>query len=231
MQTEFEYYYNNVPGKGLCRNNLIYTSLISKDQKTFCQWYHNDTEYHRGQNQVVDPRLMKEKFNREVEGLSRMEDLGYGDLIPSFNIDFKNYKIYLEIDGPDMWERVGCTGTDYSSVVPDWEDQMLGIFKAHREIGMYKFSLHPSSYFVVNGKLKSINYFFSYFEHDSFISPSSVMSHISKDRRKELFPKMQSLGINVDKTYPFKELQILAFDSFKNNFTNGTMERAKQIYV
>ena len=30
-----EYYWNNVPGAGLCRNNLIYTSLISKDEKHF----------------------------------------------------------------------------------------------------------------------------------------------------------------------------------------------------
>ena len=66
MNTNFEYYYNNVPNKGLCRNNLIYTSLISKDKKTFCQWYYNDTEYHYGHNQVVDPSLMKEKFDREV---------------------------------------------------------------------------------------------------------------------------------------------------------------------
>ena len=30
-----KYYYNNVPGKGLCRNNLIYTSLINEDKTEF----------------------------------------------------------------------------------------------------------------------------------------------------------------------------------------------------
>jgi len=40
MNTDFEYYYNFVPGKGMCRNNLIYTSLISPDGLTFCQWYY-----------------------------------------------------------------------------------------------------------------------------------------------------------------------------------------------
>ena len=61
-----KYYYNNVPGQGLCRNNLIYTSLISEDKKLFCKWYHNDTEYHKGKNQVVDPDKMEEKWIREV---------------------------------------------------------------------------------------------------------------------------------------------------------------------
>ena len=59
---DYEYYYNNVPGVGLTRNNLIYTSLISHDKKTFVQWYTTASDYHNGQNEVVDPALMKEKF-------------------------------------------------------------------------------------------------------------------------------------------------------------------------
>ena len=57
---KYDYYYNRVPGQGNQRNNLIYTSLMSEDQKTFVQWYYNDTEYHQGQNEVVDPSRMEE---------------------------------------------------------------------------------------------------------------------------------------------------------------------------
>jgi len=232
MSTKFEYYYNNVPDKGLCRNNLIYTSLISKDRKTFCQWYYNDEGYHGGHNQVVDPKLMQEKFDREVEGLIYMDDQGFSDLIPEFDIDFKERKIYLTIDGPDMWELAGCVGNDYSQVVPDWDIQMLEILAAHKQVGMYKYSLHPSSYFVVDGKLKSINYFFTYFDGiDTPISLRSVMSHISEDRQADLFPKMSAMGIDVDKPTPHKEIQLLAFESFKTNFRADVMEEAKLIYV
>jgi len=31
----YEYYYNNVPGIGLTRNNLIYTSLMNKEKNIF----------------------------------------------------------------------------------------------------------------------------------------------------------------------------------------------------
>lgn len=230
MQTQFEYYYNDVPGKGLCRNNLIYTSLISKDRKTFCQWYYNDEGYHGGHNQVVDPALMDEKFNREVEGLIYMDDQGFSDLIPEFDINFKEKKVYLTIDGPDMWEIAGCVGTDYSTVVPDWDEQMLNILQAHYDIGMYKYSLHPSSYFVVDGQLKSMNYFFTYFEDEPHISLRSVMSHISEDRQADLFPKMAAMGIDVDVPTPHKEIQLLAFESFKTNFRDDVMKRAREIY-
>lgn len=229
MDKSYAYYYNNVPGKGMCRNNLIYTSLISKDLKTFCQWYHNDSEYHKGQNQVVDSNLMQEKFEREIKFLELMGK-HYPEFIPEYKIDKKEKKIYLAIDGPDLWEVVGCQGQDYTSVVLDWKQQLLDILQAHKNLGIYKFSLHPSSYFIVNGKLKSINYFFCYDDHDDPISLKNVMSHISLDRQKDLFPKMQSLGIELNKPTSFKEIQILAFESFKTNFSYDLMEKAKRIY-
>jgi len=228
MNTEFEYYYNNVPGKGLCRNNLIYTSLIKNN--IFCQWYYNDEGYHGGHNQVVDPALMDEKFEREIKFL-RLMGKEYPQHVPVFSIDEAERKVYLEIDGPDMWELAGCVGTDYSKVLPDWDTQMLEILQAHKDLGLTKYSLHPSSYFIVDGKLKSMNYFFTYDANDSKMSVSSVLSHISEDRRKELLPKMSAMGIDVDAPTDHKDLQLLAFDSFKNNFGNDVMDEAKQIYV
>jgi hypothetical protein len=231
MNTEFEYYYNNVPGKGLCRNNLIYTSLISKDHKTFCQWYYNDEGYHGGHNQVVDPALMEEKWNREINFILKMK-YTYPQHIPEIlDIDYNNHKLYLKIDGPDMWEQAGCVGTDYSQVLPDWDTQMLEILQAHRDLGLTKYSLHPSSYFVVDGKLKSMNYFFTYGPSDANITLRSVMSHISEDRQADLFPKMAAMGINVDKHTPHNEIQQLAFESFKTNFRDDVMEAAKKIYA
>jgi len=228
MQANFEYYYNNVPGKGLCRNNLIYTSLISKDRKVFCQWYHNDTEYHRGQNQVVDPDLMQEKWYRELKYLTLMNDF-YPENIPKIiDIHHGQRKIFLEIEDYDFWQQSFENG--YNSILPDWQQQMISIFKAHKQLGIYKYSLHPSSYFIVNGKLKSINYFFCYEDSDNLISLRNVMSHISNDRQADLFPKMASMGIDVDQQTPFKDIQMLAFESFKTDFPNDFMDQAKKIY-
>mgnify|MGYP006101428965 CR=1 FL=1 len=231
MNTNFEYYYNDVPGKGLCRNNLIYTSLISDDKKTFCQWYYNDEGYHGGHNQVVDPKLMNEKFDREVEYLLLMSK-HYPQHVPKvLDIDIETKKIYLGISGPDMWELAGCNTNDYTSVLTDWDTQMLEIIQAHKDLGLYKYSMHPSSYFLVDGKLKSINYFFTYDNNDVNISLRSVMSHISEDRQADLFPKMKAMGIDVDAPTNHNAIQQLAFESFKTNFRDDVMEKAKQIYA
>ena len=220
----FSYYYNNVPGKGPCRNNLIYTSLISKDQKTFCQWYHNDSEYHRGQNQVVDPHLMLEKYHREVKYLSLMS-VKYPDLVPKFTLDTGEHKIYLEIDGPDFWEQAGCLTENYDKVLPDWQEQMFEIIKAHKNLGIHKYSMHPSSYFVVDGKLKSINYFFTYANTEPHESLSTVESHIYSTRQGEMRKHLESLGIEWDKPQPWKVMDKLCWNSFRTNYPEEFIER------
>jgi hypothetical protein len=155
----------------------------------------------------------------------------FPDLVPKIiYIDLAHKKLYFEIDGPDFWQLAGPAEQDYDSVLPSWRDQMLDIFKAHKELGIYKYSLHPSSYFVVDRKLKSINYFFCYKDHEPMITLRSVMSHISEDRQADLFPKMADMGIDVDALTPFKDIQLLAFESFKTNFPIGVMDQAKQLY-
>lgn len=226
----FNYYYNNVPDEGQSRNNLVYTSLISDDQKVFVKWYHNDTEYHQGKNQVVDPGLMNEKWEREVKYLKLMHG-AYNNLVPKIlDIDYTYKKIYLEIDGPDFWQRSLDSLCDFNSVVSDWQEQMLAIIKAHKTLGLYKHSLHPSSYFVVNGKLKSINYFFTYSDSDLDISIASVQSHISEQRQTELKKYTDSRTIDWNKTYPHKFIQQLGFDCFSNMYPADFIEKAKAIY-
>jgi hypothetical protein len=225
MSTKFEYYYNNVPNKGLCRNNLIYTSLISTDRKTFCQWYHNDENYHGGHNEVVDPALMEEKWHREIKFYHIMHKRYPEHLLKIEDVDFINKKVYYEIEDVDFWELSGCDKNNFSKVLPDWETQMSEIFRAYKTLGLYKFSIHPSSYFVVGGKLRSTNYFFTYDNNDKPISVNSVLSHISTDRRKFLFPQLEKLGIHLYEPTPFIDLQRLAFSSFNTDYPTDIMDR------
>lgn len=230
MNTEYDYYYNNVPGKGACRNNLIYTSLVNKDKTVFQKWYYNDTEYHKGQNQVIDPKLMTEKWQREMHFLHNMEHF-YPDMVPEIlEVSVPERKIYLKIEGVDFWQQSLDTGKTFDELLPDWRGQMLAMFRAYKDLGWYKFSLHPSSYFIIDGKLKSINYFFTYNSTDTLISLRSVMSHISEERQADLFPKMAAMGIDVDAPTPFRDIQLLAFESFKTDFPANFMDEAKRIY-
>jgi hypothetical protein len=225
----YEYYYNNVPGHGLCRNNLIYTSLMSTDKKVFVQWYHNDSEYHNGQNQVVDPAKMKEKWLREVNYLTQMRNR-YPEHVPTIiNIDLQAQKLYLTVDGPDFWEQAGCDSNNFDKVLPDWQEQMLDIIKAHHSLGLYKYSMHPSSYFVVDGKLKSINYFFTYNKNEGPISIADHASHIYSTRQEEMKKYVEDLGISWNDKHPLPLMEKLCWNSFKTNYPTEFINRVLAI--
>lgn len=226
---EYSYYYNNVPGVGLTRNNLIYTSLISDDQKTFVQWYNNDTKYHFGQNEIVDSDKMEEKWQREVKFLTVMSQ-HYKNYVPEIlEINYSQRKIYLAIDGLDFWNRSACSEDNYDSTLIDWQDQMIDILKAHRQIGIHKYSMHPSSYFVVDGKLKSINYFFSYYDNEPLISVADVQSHIHSNRQQEIRKYLDSLHIKWNQPQPWSKMDQLCWNSFRNNYPEDFIQRAMNV--
>jgi hypothetical protein len=225
----YKYYYNNVPGHGLCRNNLIYTSMISDDKKTFVQWYHNDSEYHKGQNQVVDPELMKDKWGRELCFLSHMSN-NRPDLVPEIlDIDLREKKIYLAIDGVDFWQRSLDGKCTFDEILPDWQEQMLNIIRSHHDLEMYKYSMHPSSYFLVNGQLKSINYFFAYDKSEGPISIAAHQSHLSENRQIELRKNVEKMGLSWDDPQPLDLLEQLCWESFRTNYPKDFIEKAKEI--
>lgn len=224
---DYEYYYNNVPGVGQTRNNLIYTSLVSRDKKTFVMWYHNDTEYHKGQNEIVDPKKMKEKWEREMHFLHNMAHHNPNMVPEILEVNVPQRKIYLRIDGLDFWNRANCTTENYDSVLPDWQDQMIAIIEAHKARGWHKYSMHPSSYFVVDGQLKSINYFFTYHKDEPNVSIKEVESHIHSNRQTEMRKHLESLGIEWDKQQPWSVMDQLCWESFRTNYPQEFIERVK----
>jgi hypothetical protein len=220
----YEYYYNNVPGVGLCRNNLIYTSLISEDKKTFVQWYYNDTDYHKGHNEVIDPDKMDEKWEREVKYLNIMNSTFPMHIPKILDIDYNERKIYLEIDGVDFWQQANCDLNNYDIVLPDWRKQMTDIINVYKVLGIHKYSMHPSSYFIVNNQLKSINYFFTYGKYEPNITIQEVESHIHENRRVEMRKYLESLGISWTEPQPWELFDKLCWESFRTNYPQDFIE-------
>jgi len=228
MKPNYQYYYNNVPNEGLCRNNLVYTSLINQSKTEFVQWFYNDSEYHKGQNEVVDAALMEQKWQREVDMLLTMYH-NFPEHVPDIlEFDYDSKKITYGIDGVDFWEQ--SHNSSFDKILPNWQEQMLEILQAHKTLGLYKFSLHPSSYFVVDGKLKTINYFFCYHKNEPFITVKEHLSHISMNRRNFLIPKMHELNIDMDTPTNFTQLQILCLESFRNNYPKDFIDAAVALY-
>jgi hypothetical protein len=225
MQNDYEYYYNLIPQQNPSRNNLVYTSLISKDRNTFCQWFYNDKTYHGEENEVVESHLMQEKWDREIKYLTLMTE-NYPHLVPEIlDIDQKNKKLYIRIDGPDFWQRANYNEKFFNKSCPNWQEQIIEIVKAHKSLGLHKYSMHPSSFFVVNQQLKSINYFFTYHKDEPNISISKVQSHIHNNRQTELKKYIKDLNIKWNRPQPWGIMDKLCWNSFKNNYPNDFIER------
>ena len=227
---KYNYYYNTIPEAGKVRNNLIYTSLINEDQTVFVKWFHNDSEYHMGMNEVVDPELMESKWERELKYITLMNDF-YPEHIPVIlDINLSEKKIYFQIEGADFWQQHYDRNCSYEQVLPDWEDQMLDIIQSHKDLDLYKYSMHPSSYFVVDGKLKSINYFFCHRIEEGPLVLSDYKSHIYSTRQELMQEHIKKIGISWDQPTDQNVLQKLCFDSFRTNYPAEFIEKAKAIY-
>jgi len=89
--------------------------------------------------------------------------------------------------------------------------------------------MHPSSYFIVDGKLKSINYFFTYAKHEGPISISTHLSHIHSKRQEQMKKYTEELGISWTEPQSLELLEQLCWDSFSNMYPIDFIEKAKCI--
>lgn len=226
-----DYYYNNVPGKGLVRNNLIYTSLINKEKTIFCKWYHNDSDYHKGKNKVVDPTVMDSKWERELKYLTFMAK-NYPEYVPEIlDIDLSQRKIFLKIQGNDLWQQHYDYNCEFKDLIPDWQEQLIEMFKIYKNNNFYKFSVHPSSYFIIDGKLKSINYFFCHSEEEQYLTINQIKSHISEERFDSAQVLLQKYCItDYDQPIPLKVFNNVILDSFESNYPKGFIDNLRNIF-
>lgn len=220
-----KYYYNTVPGIGKCRNNLVYTSFVDNNQ--FVCNYTVDQKYHN--NECLDKLQLDEKYSRDKK-FTMLFAKYFPQHLPKI-IDCNDNKIVFEYVDVDFWQQANCNADNFSKVLPDWQEQMLEILAAYRSCNIWKYSLHPSSYFVIDGKLRSINHFFCYSGDEELITISDIMNIISKDRKQKLLNFCTAKNINVNDKLPFSVYGQIALESFRSNYPDDFIDKAKQLYI
>lgn len=225
----FEYYYNHVPGVGLCRNNLVYTSKIDRQNKLFSVHYTYDQMYHM--NKCLSEDALEIRWQREIKFTKQMIKSFPEHVLEIKHINMDTREIIFNIKGDDFWQLANCNHENYNDVLPDWQEQIIKILKDYRRAGIWKYSLHPSSFFVVDGKLKNINHFFCYNDNEQHVAITEVLDHISDDRKDKLLKYLDAKNIQVTDSAPWGTYAQICLESFKSNYPTGFIERAKEIYV
>lgn len=214
--TNWDYYYN-LEGDELVRANLVYTPTISKDRKTFCMHFYRDPAYHTdtAENAQWSETDLQERFDREVKFHRRASTV-----MPTLtvkDIDFDNRKIYLEWYGDDFYMQ-GLHAGGYDNALPDWKEQWTTLIKKMWSTNLIKISLHPNSWVARDGVLIPFNWFYSYDAYEEPVTIRSMLKQISPMRQEKVLPLLEKHGLKLDVPYPIKNLQPIAFNSFRSNY-------------
>lgn len=210
-------YYYNLEGSEEVRANLVYTPYISPDKKTLCMSFNRDVGYHKYDYENVNwtDLLLDDRFNREVLFHSRASKvMPTLDLI---DIDATNRNLYFKWYGDDFYMQ-GLSAGGYDKVLFDWQQQWQDRVTSMWNAGFVKCSLHPNSWVAVDGTLIPFNWFFCYDTKEEGITIKSLLVQISNQRQDKLFKVLENNGVDINYPYSSKELQRVAFDSFRSNY-------------
>jgi len=161
---DWEYFYKINPDTDkLIESNLIYTPLVSPDNKIFCMWFDHTNPYQH--EMIADwlpnrpfytEKMVKFFFDREVKYLNIFKNRSWAPTV--LEIDYKNSRIFFEWSG-ETCNHILYTGRDLIQYCPDWKEQMSAILKDIVNSGYYKTSLYPHCYFVQDGILKTFDFY------------------------------------------------------------------------
>jgi hypothetical protein len=207
------HFYYNLEEQEQVRANLVYTPYISEDNKTLCMSFNRDPGYHPEDSAWTEQDL-EDRFLKEILFHERAEAVM--PTLQLLDIDMPNRKIFLEWHGDDFYMQAIKAGS-YEAVLPNWQEQWTALIKQMWSANIVKISLHPNSWTVKDGTLIPFNWFYSYDMFDQAVI-RDMLKQISPNRQDKMLVELDKAGLNLDTPYPIKELQIVAFNSFRSNY-------------
>lgn len=224
INTENWNYYYNVDNGQQIRANLVYTPLVSSDNKNFCMWFYRDYKYHFDieQNKKWTEELLTDRFNKELKYWKIAKE--YVPTLEIIDVDFNQRKIIIEWPGDDFYMQ--SYNKDKDHVLKNWKYYWKCNLKKLWENNVVKLSLHPNSWVVKDGMLVPFNWFFCYDRDTGNDCLNDLLIQISDNRLEKLYDLYKMLGLDPTKHYSADELQIIALNSFKSNYDEDLIKEA-----
>jgi hypothetical protein len=220
--TNWDLYWNYEQGD-CYRANLVYSAYCSPDKKHFCQWFHRDNKYHRDEyeNSLWTDELLEDRFRRELKYHERASKVM--PVLDIVDIDEKARKVIYAWPGDDFLMQTFRLSRE--EVLPDWQEQWISLIEKMWSANITKLSLHPNSWTVRDGVLVPFNWFYCYDTDTGTDSFENMSIQISQGRKENVYPILERFNIDWEKQYPVKQLQLIAFNSFRNNYPSELIDR------
>jgi hypothetical protein len=218
-------FHYNLEGDEEVRCNLVYTPYVSPDGKSMIMSFNRDERYHQwgAENEQWTEEMLTDRFNRELKFHKLAKDAGM-TVLAIKNIDESKRHIEIEWHGDFLMQ--GIEGGGYDRVLPNWKSQWLDRIAEMWAAGIYKLSMHPNSWVVIDGKLVPFNWFFSFTKDEPPAKIRKFLVQISTGRLEKLELVLATLGRNLDTEYDTKTLQEICFHSFRANYPAPLIDQA-----
>lgn len=215
--------YWNLEGTEQVRANLVYSAYVSEDKKHFCQWFKRDDQYHRdaSENALWTDKLLEDRFRKELAYHSKASK--FMPVLDIADVDEKERRVIYSWPGDDFLMQSIAAGAR-ELLLPDWKKQWASLIEKMWIANITKLSLHPNSWTVREGELVPLNWFYCYDTdtgHDSF---ENMSIQISPGRKETLYSIIEKYNMDFTTMYPVKQLQRVAFNSFKKNYPEEMMD-------
>lgn len=221
--TKWDLYWN-IEGADCFRANLVYSAYRSPDKKHFCQWFSRDVNYHSDlqENAQWTDELLEDRFYKEL----RFRAIASQSMptLKLVEVDEAQRKIIYEWPGDDFLMQSHYAGSR-EAVLPDWKEQWTSLIEKMWQANITKLSLHPNSWTVDDGVLIPFNWFYCYDTDTGTDSFENMSIQISSGRKENLYPLLEQYNIDWNTHYPIKQLQQIAFNSFRKNYPSDLIDR------
>lgn len=209
--------YYNLEGEEYVRANLVYTPYVSTSNDILCMSFNRDELYHKYDYENIHwtEALLTDRFNKELEFHKLASTVM--PTLKLLEVDTANRRIFFEWHGDDFFMQSLKAG-GYDKVLPNWQEQWQQRIEEMWSVGIYKISLHPNSWIAHNGQLIPFNWFFCYHKESDPVTLRSLLLQISSGRQEKL------AGVELETPYTPKQLQAIAFNSFKHNYPTELMD-------
>lgn len=132
----------------------VYETLVNEDKTIMCFRFR---PYNAEADKTYAEELVQSSFEREVRNLDAVK--GYPWAPEVISIDHDSRTIFLK------WYEKCCDlldkdGVDFSTIAPNWQEQLEQIVRDLHKLELYKVSFYPNCfYFDANGKLRTYMFY------------------------------------------------------------------------
>lgn len=208
----WEYFYKvDYRGGHKVTTNMLYTPTVNAEHTMMCMLW-DELHPYQEENTRLTKELVDFFFEREVVHLSKFQKFDWATKL--IEVDSVGRRIFIEFTGETINDILSNPNRSLDNECPDWKEQIFTIVQDIVSTGHYKMALYPHCFFLVDGRIKTFDFYSCISKEERYISKSIIAGLIGPESIErfaiatvdgkidfEVFFK-NTIRYQLDKTWP-----------------------------